>query len=410
MSNRVTVSGKLVWFVSLLCLLGGYVSTAQSAASTQPAPTAAPAPDEYWFYTPPTDRSPYPDMGDGEVKNVILLIGDGMGFGPVATARYRSAGAAGRLYMDRMPVTGYVTTWSESGLVTDSAAGATALASGYKTNNGMVGILPDGRRVLTILEAARDVKKMATGLAVICTINHATPAGFAAHVPSRDMYPKIYEQIVQNKVDVLLGNGSIGTATQPSTESTQAKQMGYRVISTRDELRAVTETPVIGLLGIDEPTPENPKPMLAEMTAKAIELLRKDRDGFFLMVEGSDIDWAGHGNDTSASIRKTLLFDLAIKEAVEFALRDKHTLVLVTADHDTGGLTVLGGSLDGKEVGVAWITKGHSGLPVPLYAFGPGARRFMGVHDNTDVPRLIAQLLKIKDFPKVFPRMEPAKQ
>jgi alkaline phosphatase len=311
--------------------------------------------------------------------------------------------------MDRMPVTGLATTYCENGLVTDSAAAATALATGFKTNGGMVGMLPDGRNILTILEASRD-RGMATGLAVVCTINHATPAGFAAHVASRNSYPQIFEQVIRNKVDVLFGAGNAGTATQPSEEAIWVKKNGYRVVSTRNDLRAATDTPVIGLMGIEEPSAGSPEPMLAEMTVKAIELLGKDPDGFFLMVEGSDIDWACHGNDMAGSIRKTLLFDLAVKEALEFALRDKHTLVVVTADHDTGGMGINGGSTDGTDIGVGWTTKGHTGIPVPIYAFGPGARRFMGVHDNTEIPCIFAQLLGIKDFPKAFPKKDAAKK
>jgi alkaline phosphatase len=406
MTRRGTVFYRFVCVVSLLCLFGGYVSEPSTVFAAQPAAQAA---GEFWYYVPPTDRTHYPDIDGEKVKNVILMIGDGMGLGPVSAARIRAVGPGGRLHMDRMPVTGFVTTYSANGLITDSAAGATALASGFKTNNGMVSMLPDERRPLTILEAARD-RKMATGLVVVCTIPHATPAAFASHVISRDLYPQIFGQMVQNKVDVLFGSGSVGTTTQPSDEATQAKKAGYGVISNRKELRSATATPVVGLMGIEEPSAGSPQPMLAEMTAKAIELLRKNQNGFFLMVEGSDIDWAGHGNDAAGSARKTLLFDMAIKEAIEFALRDKHTLVVVTADHDTGGLAIVGGGLNGKDLQVSWATKGHTGLPVPLYAFGPGARRFMGVRDNTEIPSIIAQLLEIKDFPKALPKKDAAKK
>jgi len=407
-TNQRSVWSKFVCVVLLACLVGGFAAEksalfAQSAASGSPAQPAARAMGEYWFYTPPTDRSAYPDIEDGTVKNVIFMIGDGMGMAQVSAARIRAVGPGGRLHMDRMPVTGFVTTYSEGSLVTDSGAAATALATGFKTGNGMISLLPDGRKLLTILEAARD-KKMATGLAVVCNLPHATPAAFAAHVPSRDLYPQIYEQMIRAKVDVLFGSGGVGTTTQPSAEATQARENGYQVISDREQLRSAKNSPVVGLLPMEEPTKKSPQPMLAEMTAKAIELLNRNPKGFFLMVEGSDIDWASHGNDTAGAIRKTLLFDLAVKEALEFAARDKHTLVIVTADHETGGMAIVGGSADGVEVGIGWTSKGHTGITVPLYAFGPGARRFMGVHDNTDIPRIFAQLLGIKDFPKVYPK------
>ncbi len=410
MASRKTVFNRVICNVLLLCLFGGFVSEQPAVFAAQPAAKpAARNMGEYWFYAPPTDRSPYPDVEEGKVKNVILMIGDGMGLAEVSTARIRAVGPGGRLHLDRMPVTGFATTYSADGLITDSAAGATALASGFKTNNGMVGLLPDGRGVLTILEAARD-RNMATGLTVVCIIPHATPAGFAAHVTSRDMYPQIFEQMLRDKVDVLFGSGSAGTATQPSGDATLAQKNGYRVISNRTELRSATDTPVIGLFGIEGPSAQSPRPMFAEMTTKAIELLNKDQDGFFLMVEGSDIDGGGHSKNTAFSIHATLVFDLAVKEALEFARKDKHTLVIVTADHETGGMAITGGGLDGTDVSATWATGGHTGIPVPIYAFGPGARRFVGIHDNTEIPCIIARLLGIKDFPKVFPKKEAAKK
>jgi alkaline phosphatase len=410
MASCKTVFNRIICIVLPLCLFGGFVSEQPSVFAAQPAAKpAARNMGEYWFYTPPTDRSPYPDVDEGKVKNVILMIGDGMGLAEVSTARIRAVGPGGRLHMDRMPVTGFATTYAANNLITDSAAGATALATGFKTKNGMVGLLPDERNVLSILEAVRD-RKMATGLTVICIIPHATPAGFAAHIVSRNMYPQIYEQMLQNKVDVLFGSGNAGTATQPSGDATLAKKNGYHVISNRKELRSAKDTPVIGLFGIEGPSAESPRPMFAEMTAKAIELLNRDQDGFFLMVEGSDIDGGGHSKNTAFSIHATLVFDLAVKEALEFAQKDKHTLVVVTADHETGGMAITGGGLDGTDVSATWATNGHTGIPVPLYAFGPGARRFMGVHDNTEIPCIIAQLLGIKDFPKVFPKKQDTKK
>jgi len=403
MTQRGIVSGKLLVLVLLLCVVSG-CATVQPFGPAPRVETAQPltqVPDEYAFYTPPADRSFYPILPDGEVKNVILLIGDGMGLAQVASARIKAVGADGCLHVDRLPVTGFATTHSTS-LVTDSAAAGTALATGCKTRNGTLALLPDQSRLKTILEAARD-KKMATGLVVVCTPNHATPAAFASHVQSRTMGPEITEQMLENKVDVIFARGDAGTTTQPSPDASQAIQAGYQVVSNRDQMGTVIadQTPVLGLFR--DASGQNP-PMLAAMTAKAIEILNKDQDGFFLMVEGSDIDGACHGNNASGSIQKTLLFDLAIKEAIEFALKDKHTLVVVTADHETGGMAVNGGSLDGNEVNVGWTTGGHTAIPVPVYAFGPGASRFMGLRDNTEIPRVFAQLLGIDDFPKAFPR------
>jgi alkaline phosphatase len=146
---------------------------------------------------------------------------------------------------------------------------------------------------------------------------------------------------------------------------------------------------------------------LAELTAKAIDVLDNEgesggKQGFFLMVEGSQIDWACHDNDAAGTIRQTLLFDEAVKTAIDFAQKDKHTLVVVTADHETGGLTITGGSTKGRHLDIKWSTKGHSAMPVPIYAFGPKADIFAGTYDNTEVPRKFANLLGISSFPKAL--------
>ena len=147
---------------------------------------------------------------------------------------------------------------------------------------------------------------------------------------------------------------------------------------------------------------KSPEPDLAELTKKAIEILNSAPHGFFLMIEGSQIDWACHDNNAKEAVKKTLLFDEAVKAAIDFALKDKHTLVIVTADHETGGLTIKkGGDLQGRNLNLKWTTRGHTGLPVPIYAFGPAAGTFTGVYDNTEVPKKIAKLLGIKSFPQL---------
>lgn len=156
---------------------------------------------------------------------------------------------------------------------------------------------------------------------------------------------------------------------------------------------------------LDSLTTVAPEPSLAELTAKAIEVLNREekyggKQGFFLMVEGSQIDWTCHSNDAASTIRQTLLFDEAVKAAIDFAQKDKQTLVVVTADHETGGLTIKGGSPRGNDLNVNWSTKGHSAMPVPIYAFGPQAGIFAGTYDNTDVPKKFANLLGINPFPK----------
>ncbi len=346
---------------------------------------------------------------DSQVKNIVILIGDGMGLAQVAATRIKTYGANGRLNIEKMPVTGLINTHSANKLVTCSAAAGTALATGYKTNNEIISMNPDGKKLYTILEACRD-KGMATGLVVTCAITNATPAVFAAHVKSRNDEVTIASQLLENKVNVLLGGGKKFFIPKSEDESereddldliAKAKNSGYSFVQTKEQLMTATGNYILGLFQLEALTTNLPEPSLAEMTQKAIELLNRNNNGFFLMVEGSQIDWACHDNDEEEAIRQTQLFDEAVKTVLEFALKDEHTLVVVTADHECGGMGINDGSLDGKDLDIEWTTKKHSGIPVIIYTFGPQAERFIGLHDNTEVPRIFAKLLDIKSFPMI---------
>ncbi len=366
------------------------------------------------FYTPSDDTSPYKNIAGHRVKNVIFLIGDGMGAGQVAAARLRAVGFAGKLYIERMPVVGLIDTHAANSIVTDSAAAGTALACGVKTNNGMVGMTPDKTSWESILEAAGE-KEMRTGLVATSTITHATPASFGSHVESRDMQGKIAEHLLANKVNVMFGGGKAFWNRQSTQDSlrkddidllSRAENQGYATVDDNRGLATVEGPYVLGLFQQKALTTISPEPTLAEMTYHAIRLLNKkpkglfepDR-GFFLMVEGSQIDWACHAHDVHDCIKQTLLFDEAVKVAVEFAMSDKNTLIIITADHETGGLVVKGDDVNNTDH-INWATGGHSAMPVPVYAYGPDSKIFSGVYDNTDIPQKIARLLKIKPFPR----------
>jgi len=366
---------------------------------------------DYSSFSSSNSSTPFPLIKGSKVKNIIFCIGDGMGISQVAVSRINAVGLDGKLYMERMPITGIARTHSANNLITDSAAAGTALATGQKTNNGVIAMSPDGKnKYLTILEASKN-KGMATGLVATSTITHATPASFASHVGSRKGEDDIAIQLLENKVNVLLGGGKqffIPQSAQGSKRKdnrdliAEAKAAGYAFVETSDDLKSAQGPFLLGLFQLDSLKTDPPEPTLAELTDKAIETLSKNKKGFFLMVEGSQIDWACHENKLDNTIKQTILFDEAVGKAIDFALKDKHTLVIVTADHETGGLTIKGGDLNSKSLDVNWSTKGHSGTPVPLYAFGPNAKEFAGVYDNTDIPKTMARLLKIKSFPQTL--------
>jgi alkaline phosphatase len=277
----------------------------------------------------------------------------------------------------------------------------------------MVGVLPNWNPVLTILEASRDME-MATGLVATVTITHATPAAFAAHIHDRDLEAEIAVQLLESKANVLLGGGRAlfkpGASgykfvrTDGRNLTIEARDLGYEYVETRDELmNAMAENGnLLGLFSDGSMLNQDPEPTLAEMTDKALEILSKNENGFFLMVEGSQIDWGAEDNDINYTVREQLHFDLAIRNAIQFAMKDSETLVVVTSDHEAGGMFISEdppNQLDGK-INIGWGTDGHTGVPVPVFAYGPHAERFMGWYDNTEIPKKIANILGIIDFPR----------
>jgi alkaline phosphatase len=348
-------------------------------------------------------------------KNVILLIGDGMGVGHVTLSRLAAEAEGKTLFIDSIRIGGIVKTRSANSVVTDSAGAGTALATGWKTNNAMISWLPDGSVPLTILEVAQSLRK-STGLATTVTITDATPAVFAAHQGARADQDQIAGQLLAHKVNVLFGGGleyfipkaQAGSRRKDETDLlARAKQDGYAVVRTRDELLASPKGNVVGLFALDAMKTEEPEPTIAELTGDALRRLTTNSRGFFLMVEGGEIDHRAHSNDAPGVIKQVRDFDAAVGTALAFERSRKDTLVIVTADHETGGLAVMPPASGNSGWAVAWTTTGHSGNSVPLWAEGAGASEFGGVMDNTDVPKKIAKLWKVGGFPQKKPAARP---
>lgn len=327
-----------------------------------------------------------------------------MGIGPVTAARCAGPGVSGKLAMDTMPVTGFALTHPANALVTDSAASATALATGVKTNNGMIAMDPAGNSLRTILEAARDAGK-STGVISTKSVTDATPAAFVSHVPSRGRMFDIAEQMVTSGIDVILGGGLVyflpesvegGKRADGRDLLAYAKDRGYDVFSTAEGMSKSTSRRMIGLFTEGSMTTNPPEPSIAEMTVKAMNTMASNPRGFFLMSEGAQIDSEAHGNNTAGVVKQTLLFDDAIRAALDFAKERGDVLVIVTADHDTGGMGVENPDKDNPKVKAGWTTGGHTGNMVPIYAYGPGAQEFAGTHDNTEIAKICARLWGLK--------------
>ncbi|CAM3477118.1 alkaline phosphatase PhoB [Aeromicrobium ponti] len=289
-----------------------------------------------------------------EIKNVIFLIGDGMGVSYTSAYRYLkddpSTKFVERTELDKYLV-GQQMTYPEDPEqnVTDSASAATAMSAGIKTYNNAIAVDNDGSEVKTVLEAAKEQGK-ATGLVATSEITHATPASFGAHDESRKNMNAIaddyYDELINgdHKVDVLLGGGTDLFVRNDRNLTEEFKKDGFSYVTDREQLLADNNEQVLGLFaerGLPKMIDRTEDiPSLEEMTASAIERLNKDQDGFFLMVEGSQVDWAGHDNDIVGAMSEMEDFEKAFKAAIDFAKKDKHTLVVATADHSTGGYSI----------------------------------------------------------------------
>ncbi|MRG85106.1 alkaline phosphatase [Salinibacillus xinjiangensis] len=407
-------------------------------------------------------------LENGKVENVIYMIPDG--FSSNYAANYRAYKGNDAVWDEHLK--GMFTTNSANSDITDSAAAGTAMATGQKTNNGVIGLDPEGNKLKTILEASEE-KGKSSGLVATSTITHATPASFATHVSDRNNETEIARQLIDSDVDVILGGGKNNFLPKSQNGNQEelnlikkAKDKNFEFVETRDQLlnsEVEKGEKLLGLFAGGALSPElhrgeTDEPSLAEMTDQAIDVLEEDKDGFFLVVEGSQIDWAGHANDAAWAMSDVEAFEAAVQEAIQFAEQDGKTLVVVAGDHDTGGITTgandflevnadllhnvtatgdymaaqlnkersnvneivetyTGLTLSDEEIEtikvaddaalaintvvsnhalVGWTSTNHTGADIPVYAFGPQSNNFVGFHDNTDLPKLIADALKLK--------------
>ncbi len=330
--------------------------------------------------------------------NIILFIGDGMGVSQVSATHFFKNGPVN---FDRFNNIGLIKTPSSSHKITDSAAGATAFATGKKSYNGAIGVDSDSISHPTILEILSRTG-FSTGVVATSSITHATPASFYAHTISRNMHDEIASQLAASDVDFFAGGGIqfFGHRGDSLNYLDSLAHKGFEVDTTGLNSRELDGSRRYGYLLARDGMPrmlDGRGEFLAQATRLAIDHLSQNSSGFFLMVEGSQIDWGGHENDSEYLITELLDFDEAVGVGLDFAEEDQNTLVIVTADHETGGFTLsaqLLQPIDTTMMGInsnydsivpTYSTGGHSATLIPVFAYGPGSDSFCGVYENTAI-------------------------
>lgn len=331
-------------------------------------------------------------LAQSEVKNVILLIGDGMGLAQ-SYAAYLANDKSLSIYT--MPYTGLSITSCADREVTDSGAGGTAIATGHKANYKAIGLDKNNISHPSLLKIAKQYGK-STAIVCSCDLTHATPAAFVANVKNRDLQEQIALSYLEEYCDIALGGGaerftSKGRKDKLNLIDSLAKR-GYAIVYSQDELSKCESEKIFGLFA-EGHLPEASKRggVMQQYMLKALEQLDKNPNGFFMMLEGSRIDMEAHLNKYDAMVEETLDFDRCVAIALDFAKKKGNTLVVVTADHETGGLTL---PAKGSKTQDKWTTLNHTGVPVPIYSFGPGAENFTRVMQNTDIFFEIYKLMK----------------
>lgn len=363
-------------------------------------------------------------------QNVIYLIGDGMGFGAVSSLLLSEDTQTG---FEMAPVIGLNETQSANNYVTDSPAGGTALATGTRTCNGFLGVDPDTVQLTSVLKKAQAMGKK-TGIVVNTTLTEATPGAFYAGVPSRSMSYKIAEQFTQSGVDVAIGAGLSAFINRPDSVDMTAVliEKGYNVYLDWKSVLNTNSEKFVGILEMGDVHRRNkssktasaadgaevclaaklaaeggnldtvrfsePVEYLGKACTKALEQLSKNApQGFFLMIESAIIDGYGHNNDSEGMVEEMKEFDTTLKILVDYVNKHPETLLVVTADHETGGTGVgYKGHAVGEQapVHLTFSTKGHTGTVVPIFAYGAGAEKFAGIFKNYEIPGIIEGLMK----------------
>jgi len=326
-------------------------------------------------------------------RNVVLLIGDGMGATQVFTMMTVQEGSA----IEQFTHIGFSKTSAADSFITESAAAATAMSTGEKTSDGYISMDAKTQQPLKTLVELSNAKGLSTGVVAACDITHATPAAFLSHAINRSDYEGIAAGILNTHPTLFIGGGKDRFEKRKDNRnlSDSLRKQGFQVLYTLADIQETQNPKVAGLLyDIHPETMINGRgEFLKPASQKAMELLDQNPKGFFLMIEASQIDWVCHANQFEALIGELKDFDQTIQAVLDFAKKDGNTLVIVTGDHETGGLTLPGYDKDNDLLISKFTTSGHTSVMVPVFAFGPGAEHFTGIYENTEIQRKIVKLL-----------------
>jgi alkaline phosphatase len=350
------------------------------------------SPAPYQVYHPTYNS----DGSTKKVKNIILCIGDGMGLAQIYSTYTANRG---QLNIFQMLNIGFSITNSADAYITDSAAGGTAFATGQKTDNRAVGVDPSGKPLKSLAVYSAEAGKKTADI-VACELTDATPAVFYAHQSERANAAAIANDMVSTPIDILLGSGykDFTQKVNGETPLDKLKQKGYTIIRNFDEFLNSPAKKIVALVddSVTRPKMEGRGNYLPQAFNKVTGVFKNNPQGFFMMVEGSQIDHGGHNNNLKQVITENADFDRVVGDALRFADEDGETLVIVTADHETGGLTLLDGSIANGYVWGDFSTNDHTGTPVPVFAYGPHSGDFKGVYPNTDIFNKLLALIQAK--------------
>ncbi len=378
---------KKTYLIIATAAILAFPASAQKAARTDAERILQSENSGVWYDAPASKSK--------KAKNVIVIIGDGMGTAQVYASIVAQKGASNFL---RFPFSGFSRTYSNNKYTTDSGAGGTAIVTGCKTDNRHIGVLADGTPVKSILSLAKEWG-MSAGFVVTSSVLDATPASTYAHAKDRKMYDTISLHMSQCGFDVMIGGGISNFRPENRKDGLNPidtlLKRGYEVAYSLEDMKKSKSSKLVTFFCENYYGPVAPgrDPVLTEGTKKALDMLSKNPKGFVMMIEGSQIDWACHNNDAPYMEAELADFEKMLKTVLDFAEKDGNTLVVVTADHETGGLVLMGGNIEKGKNECKYTTDGHSGVMVPVFAYGPGAETFSGVQNNIDLmPKMLKAL------------------